>query len=98
MSAIYSIDPNAQLAFAVVCDQLRRFEFDTRGRCRCTRCGRQCTLDGKGPSGKFVCPRLSAQHILSQATREENVYRHFWSVGDLMLIDQRVTMHFGAYP
>ena len=28
------------------------------------------------------------------ATREDNIYRHKWTKGDLMLIDQRTTMHF----
>ena len=27
------------------------------------------------------------------ATREANVYRHSWSEGDLVMIDQRTTMH-----
>ena len=34
------------------------------------------------------------KYLNELATKQDNVYRHQWSVGDLMLIDQRITMHF----
>ena len=33
------------------------------------------------------------RHLNSVATREANVYRHSWAEGDLVCMDQRVTMH-----
>lgn len=33
------------------------------------------------------------EHLVARATRHENVYRHRWEVGDLMLWDNRTTMH-----
>ena len=33
-------------------------------------------------------------YLAAQATRPENVYRHRWSVGDLLMWDNRCTMHY----
>merc|ERR1719201_419603 len=34
------------------------------------------------------------KYLNTLATQRKNVYKHEWEEGDLMLIDQRVTMHY----
>ena len=36
------------------------------------------------------------QKVITHATRPENIYTHYWSVGDLLIWDQRSTIHRGA--
>ncbi|MEC7302692.1 MAG: TauD/TfdA family dioxygenase [Pseudomonadota bacterium] len=36
------------------------------------------------------------QKVITHATRPENIYTHHWSVGDLLIWDQRSTIHRGA--
>ena len=35
--------------------------------------------------------------LLSWLSRPENVYRHKWSKGDLVMWDNRATLHYGVY-
>ena len=37
--------------------------------------------------------RLLLQDLMEHATRPERVYRHSWRVGDLVIWDNRATMH-----
>ena len=36
------------------------------------------------------------QKVITHATRPENIYTHHWTVGDLLIWDQRSTIHRGA--
>ncbi|MED5575421.1 MAG: TauD/TfdA family dioxygenase, partial [Pseudomonadota bacterium] len=36
------------------------------------------------------------QKVITHATRPENIYAHHWSVGDLLIWDQRSTIHRGT--
>lgn len=35
-------------------------------------------------------------HLTREATRHENIYRHRWQVGDLLMWDNRCTMHYAV--
>ena len=35
-------------------------------------------------------------HLCREATRHENIYRHRWQVGDLLMWDNRCTMHYAV--
>jgi alpha-ketoglutarate-dependent 2,4-dichlorophenoxyacetate dioxygenase len=37
--------------------------------------------------------RLLLRELMEHATRRENIYRHAWTVGDLVIWDNRATMH-----
>merc|ERR1712118_222997 len=37
------------------------------------------------------------KHVNTVAIQPENVYRHRWSVGDVVMIDQRCTMHYAMH-
>ncbi|MGI9411919.1 MAG: TauD/TfdA dioxygenase family protein, partial [Hyphomicrobiaceae bacterium] len=34
--------------------------------------------------------------LIEQATRHENIYRHHWQVGDVLMWDNRCTMHYAV--
>jgi taurine dioxygenase len=36
------------------------------------------------------------EFLMQAATRPENVYRHRWQVGDLVMWDNRATMHYAV--
>ena len=37
------------------------------------------------------------QYLYAVATRPENVYRHRWTVGDVVMWDNRCVMHYGVH-
>ena len=36
------------------------------------------------------------EHLYAQATRHENIYRHKWRVGDVLMWDNRANMHYAV--
>ena len=53
------------------------------------------TLSIEGMTGEESAPLLG--HLYEVATRPEHVYRHRWSVGDVVMWDNRCAMHYGVY-
>ena len=37
------------------------------------------------------------EYLYAQATRPENVYRHRWAEGDVLMWDNRCTMHYAVH-
>jgi taurine dioxygenase len=52
------------------------------------------TLNFTGWSAQESQPLL--EYLAAQATRSENVFRHHWQVGDVVLWDNRCTMHYAV--
>lgn len=53
------------------------------------------TIGFEGWSRAESAPLLS--HLYARATAPENVYRHRWSQGDVLMWDNRCTMHYAVY-
>ncbi|MCP5156597.1 MAG: TauD/TfdA family dioxygenase [Ectothiorhodospiraceae bacterium] len=52
------------------------------------------TTEFEGMTREESAPLL--QHIYARATAPENVYRHRWAVGDVVMWDNRATMHYAV--
>ena len=50
------------------------------------------TLNFKGWTPQESEPLLDM--LIDRATRPENIYRHQWRVGDVLMWDNRCTMHY----
>ena len=53
------------------------------------------TLRIEGMTDEESAPLLG--HLYEAATRPEHIYRHRWSVGDVVMWDNRCAMHYGVY-